>query len=145
MKKVLLLAAALGLCFSSARGEANWLTDYAKAQAEAKAAHKLLLLDFTGSDWCGWCRRLDAEVFSKPEFEDYAKKNLVLMKVDFPRGKPLSDEERKQNYQLAQKFGVQGFPTIILLNGEGEPVGLLGYTPGGPDAFIGEIKKASKG
>lgn len=148
MKRFLfvLLALALSFCaLSSARAEAAWLTDYAQAQAAAKASHKLLLLDFTGSDWCGWCRRLEAEVFSQPQFEEYAQKNLVLMKVDFPRAKPLSDEVRKQNMDLARKYQVRGFPTIVVLNGEGQTVGLLGYTPGGPGAFISELKKVPQG
>ncbi|MDQ3200547.1 MAG: thioredoxin family protein [Verrucomicrobiota bacterium] len=148
MKEIRLALLAAAFClFSlpSARAEAKWLTDFTQAQAEAKAGHKLLLLDFTGSDWCGWCKRLQAEVFSKPEFEDYAKENLVLLKVDFPRAQPLSNELRKQNYELAAKFGVQGFPTIVVLNGDGKPVGLLGYVPGGPEAFLGELKKVPQG
>ena len=137
----LLATAVCLLSVSSARAEANWSTDFAKAQAQAKAEDKLLLLDFTGSDWCGWCRVLRQEVFSQPEFEEYAKKNLVLMTVDFPRAKPLSDEVRKQNQSLAQKFEIRGFPTIVILNGDGKLVGLLGYLPGGPAAFIRELKQ----
>ena len=129
----------------SVRAEANWATDFAKAQADAKSAHKLLLVNFSGSDWCGWCKRLEAEVFSKPEFEHYAKDNLVLVMADFPRRKPLSDEVRKQNYALAERFQVEGFPTIVILNGDGKQVGQLGYMPGGPEAFIGELKKLPKG
>lgn len=130
---------------SSARAEITWLTDFQRAQEEAKASHKLLLLNFTGSDWCGWCMRLKAEVFSKPEFAEYAKQNLVLVEVDFPRAKALSSEVRKQNAALAEKYGVDGFPTIVVLTGDGKPVGLLGYMPGGPSAFIAELKKLSKG
>ena len=66
------------------------------------------------------------------------------MTVDFPRAKPLSSEVRKQNYELAQRYQVEGFPTIVILNGDGRPVGLLGYVPGGPDAFINELKKLPK-
>ena len=144
--RVFLLAiGAAVLAFSSAKAESNWLTDFHRAQEEAKAGHKLLLINFTGSDWCGWCKRLDAEVFSKQEFADYAKENLVLMTADFPRAKPLSSEVRQQNATLAQKFGIEGFPTIVLLNSEGKMVGALGYTPGGPTAFIGELKKVPKG
>ena len=138
---------AVALCavvLNSAWAESNWLTDFTKAQAEAKAGDKLLLLDFTGSDWCMWCRRLQAEVFSQPEFEEYAKKNLVLMAVDFPRAKPLTAEVRKQNASLAQKFEIEGFPTIVILNGDGKQVGLLGYVPGGPGAFIRELAKVPK-
>jgi protein disulfide-isomerase len=132
------------LAFGSARAESNWLTDFHRAQEEAKAGHKLLLVNFTGSDWCGWCKRLEAEVFSKQEFADYAKQNLVLMTADFPRAKPLSSEVRQQNATLAQKFGIEGFPTIVLLNGDGKMVGMLGYTSGGPSAFIEELKKVPK-
>jgi thioredoxin-related protein len=138
---------AVALCavvLNSARAEPNWLTDFTRAQAEAKAGNKLLLLDFTGSDWCMWCRRLQAEVFSQPEFEEYAKKHLVLMAVDFPRAKPLTAEVRQQNLTLAQKFEVEGFPTIVILNGDGKQVGLLGYMPGGPAAFIRELAKVPK-
>jgi thioredoxin-related protein len=144
IRRVFLAATLCALGLNSARAEANWLTDFAKARAEAKAGDKLLMLDFTGSDWCIWCRRLQAEVFSQPEFEGYAKKNLVLMKVDFPRAKPLSAEVSRQNVTLAQQFGLQGFPTIVILNGDGKQVGLLGYVPGGPGAFVGELEKIPK-
>jgi protein disulfide-isomerase len=144
--RVLFLAAACCvLSLSSARAEATWLTDFHRAQQEARSGHKLLLLNFTGSDWCGWCMRLQAEVFSKPEFAEYARQNLVLMKVDFPRAKSLSSEVRSQNAALAEKYEIDGFPTIVVLNEDGRPVGLLGYMPGGPSAFIGELKKLSKG
>jgi len=121
------------------------MTSYEQAQQEAKANNKLMLLDFTGSDWCGWCIKLDKEVFSKAEFKDYASKNLVLMEVDFPHAKPQSAELRKQNQELAQEYRVEGFPTIVVLNGDGRPVGTLGYMPGGPSAFIAELEKLRKG
>jgi len=133
------------LAFGSARADANWLTDFQAAQAEAKSGHKLLLINFTGSDWCPWCIRLDREVFSKPEFAQFAKDNLVLLTADFPRSKALSNEVRKQNYELAQRYSIDGFPTIVVLNSEGRQVGLLGYTPGGPTAFIEELKKLPRG
>lgn len=135
----------LGLASARAGEGANWLTDFPKAQAEARAQGKLLLIDFTGSDWCGWCKRLQAEVFSKPEFADFATKNLILMKADFPRAKPISDEVRKQNHALAERFEVAAFPTIVILNPEGKQVGLLGYQRGGPAPFIEEIRKLPKG
>ena len=130
--------------FSSARGEPSWLTDYEQAQQQAKANKKLLLLDFTGSDWCGWCIRLRREVFSQPEFQEYADKNLILMEVDFPRGKEQTGDVRRQNQHLAMQYEVQGFPTIIVLNGEGKKVGELGYMPGGPSAFISELERLRK-
>ena len=102
--------------------EALWLTNYEKAQKQAKESNRLLLLEFTGSDWCGWCGwciKLTREVFSKPEFKSHAEKNPVLLKVDFPRGKRLSDQERVQNEQLAMEFGIQGFPTLGVLDSGG--------------------------
>lgn len=141
---VVLAFALCGLLPASARAQASWLTDFRQAQAEAKAGKKLLLLNFTGSDWCIWCIKLEREVFSRPEFQDYAKDNLVLMTVDFPRAKPLSAEVRKQNEELAQKYSVEGFPTIVVLNGDGKQVGGLGYVFGGASAFVSELKKVPK-
>jgi len=143
---ILFAAAAIGFAAaSSAQAGPEWLTDYKKAQQEAKTSNRLLLVDFTGSDWCGWCIKLDKEVFSKPEFKDYASKNLVLMEVDFPRGKTQSAAMRQQNEQLAHQYQIQGFPTIVVLNGDGQAVGTLGYMPGGPSAFIAELEKLRKG
>jgi thioredoxin-related protein len=133
-----------GLPLLSAQAQPNWLTDFHEAQAAAKAGKKLLLVNFTGSDWCGWCIRLEREVFSQPEFQDYAKDNLVLLTVDFPRAKSLSTQVRMQNQELAQKYSIQGFPTIVMLNGDGKQVGELGYVPGGASAFVSELKKVPK-
>ena len=123
----------------------GWMTSYEQGQQEAKANNKLVLLDFTGSDWCGWCKLLDREVFSKPEFKEYASKNLVLVEVDFPKMKVLPDAARTQNIRLAQRFQIQGFPTIIVLNSDGQIVGELGYVKGGPTAFIEVLEKMRKG
>jgi protein disulfide-isomerase len=143
-----LLVVAL-LCVSAASGFAEgkpgWLTNYKQAQDQAKNSKKLLLLDFTGSDWCGWCIKLEKEVFSQPQFKEYASKNLVLLELDFPRRKQLSASEQSQNESLAEQHGVQGFPTIVVLNSEGKKVGELGYTPGGASAFIAELEKLRKG
>lgn len=119
----------------------GWSEDYAASLAKAKADNKLVLLDFTGSDWCGWCIKIDNEIFSKPEFQEYAKKNLELVELDFPRRKTLPANVKAQNEKLAQEYGIQGFPTIIVLNSKGKKVGELGYMPGGPSAFIAELEK----
>ncbi|MEI8108191.1 MAG: thioredoxin family protein [Verrucomicrobiota bacterium] len=131
----------LALTSTMAMAAAGWGDDYDKALAEAKAEKKIVLLDFTGSDWCGWCIKLDKEVFSQPEFKSYAKANLVLVEVDFPQGKALSDKVKAQNDKLSKQFAVRGYPTIIALNSEGKQVGQLGYMPGGPAAFIAELEK----
>jgi protein disulfide-isomerase len=97
----------------------------------------MVLLDFTGSDWCGWCIKLQKDTFSKPEFKKFAEQSLVLVELDFPRGKTQSDELKRQNEELAEKFGVQGFPTLVLLDPQGkEAARNVGYLQGGPEAFI---------
>jgi len=140
-------AASVFLAAPLARAEsAGWLSDYQKAQQEAKASNKFLLLDFTGSDWCGWCKKFDREILSQSQFKDYARENLVLVELDFPRGKPQSTELRKQNQELAQQYQVQGFPTIVVLNGDGRKVWQYdGYFPDGPGAFIALLEKLRKG
>ena len=143
--RLLAFSAALLTTSALAEGKPGWLTNYKQAQETAKTDKKLLLVDFTGSDWCGWCIKLDQEVFSKPEFKEYASKNLVLMEADFPRAKQLSATEQSQNEQLAQQYGIQGFPTIVVLNSDGKKVGEVGYTPGGPAAFIAALEKFRKG
>jgi thioredoxin-related protein len=140
----LLIAIGLTLISVTATAESSWVTDYKKAQEDAKAGKKLMLLEFTGSDWCGWCMKLDKEVFSTPEFQNYASRNLILVKLDFPRRRPQTEALKKQNEQLAQKYGIQGFPTIIVLNGQGEKVGELGYMEGGPSPFLAKLETLPK-
>lgn len=118
----------------------GWDDDYAKALARAKTEKKLVLLDFTGSDWCGWCIRLEKEVFSKSEFKNYAKENLVLVEVDFPQGKRQNAKLKAQNDKLQKEFNVQGYPTLIVLNSEGEKVGQLRYEEGGPKPFVAKLQ-----
>ena len=147
MKKSLLsllaLTAFLGIALQvqvQAAGD-DWPTDFKAALATAKAENKPVLVDFTGSDWCGWCIRLDKEVFSKQAFKDYATESLVLLEIDFPRGKEQSPELEAQNEALAAKYKVRGFPTILLLSGEGEVLGRTGYQKGGPEAYVEHIKE----
>jgi thioredoxin-related protein len=119
----------------------DWLTNFESAKAKARAENKMVLMDFTGSDWCPPCKMLKKEVFSQPQFADYAAKNLVLLEIDFPRFKKQSDEEQAANEKLAGEFGIEGFPTIVILDPRGKVVGQLGYMPGGPTAFIAALEK----
>ncbi len=134
----------LGLAIlPSAARAANWVTDLPSAQSAAKSENKMVLIDFTGSDWCGWCIRLRNEVFSQPEFDAFAAENLVLVEADFPRQKPQTSELKQANAALAERFHIKGYPTLILLDGEGNQLGTLGYRPGGPKAFISELNRLS--
>ena len=136
-----LIGTVLALVASSAMAASGWTDDYEKALEQAKKEKKNVLLDFTGSDWCGWCIKLDKEVFSKPKFKSFAKDNLVLVEVDFPQGKRLPRKTQEQNEMLKDKFGIRGFPTLIVLDADGNKVGQLGYLPGGPDAFIAKYQE----
>ena len=138
------LAAVLFLTPAFAQ-ESSWLTSFEDAKAAAKKDNKMILADFTGSDWCGWCIKLKDEVFSKPEFQTWAAKNVVLLELDFPRKTQLSDELKKQNQELAQKYGIRGYPTILFLDAEGKQVGKSGYQAGGPAAWIKSAEEQMKG
>ncbi|HEY5705395.1 MAG TPA: thioredoxin fold domain-containing protein [Terrimicrobiaceae bacterium] len=146
MKTLSLFAAAVifnaGLLLASPAPE-GWQTNYSEALAQAAKENKLVLLDFTGSDWCVWCMKLSKDIFSQPEFKEFAAKNLVLVELDFPSSKPLPDEVKAQNTALATKFGVEGFPTLILADGEGKEVARhVGYLAGGPASFIKWVERA---
>ena len=118
----------------------DWETDLKKATATAKKSGKYKLVNFTGSDWCGWCIKLDKQVFDKSEFKRYAKKNLIMVKLDFPRRNKLSKKLQKQNDELMKKYAVRGFPTILILNSEGEQVSKTGYKAGGSDVYVEHLK-----
>ena len=118
----------------------QWTTDYLAALAQAKAQHCKALLLFTGSDWCPWCIRLEKEILSTPAFLAFARSNLVLVKLDFPRSIPQPAQLVAQNQKLQRQYGIGGYPTVIVLNGDGKAVGELGYQPGGPGPFIGKLK-----
>lgn len=148
MKKLALTLIALAtLAFTQARAEEpTWLTDLPKAQAQAKADNKLVMINFTGSDWCPWCWKLRDEIFKTPEFAAYAKKNLVLVELDFPRKKELPAEQKQANKDLAAKYEIKGYPTVVVLDGAGKEVGRLGYMKEGPKAFTAKVDtyKAAK-
>ena len=129
----------------AAAEEGQWLTDLPKAQAQAKAEKKLVLMDFNGSDWCPPCKALRKNVFSSPEFTEYAKTNLVLVDVDFPRHKEQSAEQKKANEALAQKYSVEAFPTVIVLSPDGKQLKRQeGYDGEAPKDFIASLNKRKK-
>lgn len=147
VRRVLVIAVFIcGVVVSTLSAAPDWETNYKKAQEQAKSQSKLLLMEFSGSDWCGPCMLMDKEVLSRPEFTDYAKKNLVLMEVDFPRRKMQPDEVKKQNEELASRYQVEVLPTFIVLNGEGKLIWrFYGLYEDGPKAFIAELEKVRKG
>jgi len=145
--KIIMMAALIGLAAVqvTVAEETQWATYQPKAVETAKAQQKLVLLNFTGSDWCPWCIKLDKEVFDTPEFKKYAAANLVLVEVDFPNHKPQPAAVEKANRELQEKYNIDEFPTVLVLNGDGKTVGKLGYQEGGPTKFIAALEKLKKG
>lgn len=142
-----LAAVAAAVLFStSAQAAEGWSHNYKDSLAKAKAEKKLLLAEFTGSDWCPPCKKQAAEVFSQQEFKDYAAKNLVLVEFDFPRDKAKVPEDVKtQNDEMKKKFGITGFPTVIMLDGDGKELARwVGYGGGGPAGLISKIDALKK-
>jgi protein disulfide-isomerase len=118
----------------------NWENNLETAIQQAKKENKAVLVNFTGSDWCIWCKRLSSEVFQQEAFKNYAEESLILVMLDFPRSIEQSAETQSYNRNLAQKYSIQGFPTILIFDGDGKLVGQTGYLPGGPEKYIENIK-----
>ena len=125
--------------------EEVWRFDYPGALQQARKENKLVLLDFTGSDWCGWCIKFEHDVLATPQFATYANRKLQLVRLDFPRHTPQPDALKRANAVLEKQFAVDGLPTFVLVNADGKELGRqVGYLNGGPDAFIAELEKFSR-
>ena len=125
--------------------ESTSLTDLPKAEALAKSQNKIVLMDFTGSDWCPWCIKFDKEVLNTPEFQDYAAKNVVLVELDYPNKTVQSDDLKKANAALRDQYKIEGFPTLVALDKDGKEIGRqVGYAEGGPKAFIAKLESYKK-
>jgi thioredoxin-related protein len=145
MKKLVLLLTTTFAALQLQAAEGGWLTDLPKAQAQAKAEKKLVLIDFTGSDWCPPCKNLHKTVLTSPEFTAFAKDHLVLVEIDFPNGKPQSAELKAANKELAKKFEIKGYPTIIVLDANGKELfKKVGY--GGTPAkdYVADLAKLKR-
>lgn len=152
MKKISLLIVATFILFGcannnqasddSSKNGLVWHTDVEKAVEIAKKENKQVLVQFSGSDWCKWCIKLNEEVLNTKEFANFAKDNLVLVNLDFPRTIAQTDFVKNYNRMQMNKYGVQGFPTVLLLDKTGKLVLQTGYLPGGPTPYVQHIKEA---
>lgn len=122
--------------------DGKWLHSLPEGFRVARALDRPLLLFFTGSDWCGPCMQLNNEILLHKDFTDYARDNLVLVEFDFPRMKKQDEETALQNQLVQQTFGIEGYPTVVLLDNLGNPVGALGYDGSGPAEFLNTIRGA---
>lgn len=143
MKKIITLLAVI---ISTVIGsyvfaeEDIWITDFAAAKKISEEKKLPILADFSGSDWCGWCIKLEKEVFSQDEFKKFAKDNVVLFLADFPARKKQGDDVKKQNQELQKEYGIQGFPTVLLLNFKGEVLSRTGYRKGGAAEYVKHLE-----
>lgn len=145
MKKILYLILVSGfVTLSSYAQESIWHTDMGKASEIAIQEKKPLLMFFTGSDWCGWCTKLQNEVLKTSDFQEWAKENVVLVELDFPRRTKLEKDMQIQNQQLQNMFQVRGYPTIVFANpektGDGkmnlQGIGKTGFVRGGAKKWL---------
>jgi len=144
MRKIFLILLLTSAAFSVSAQEAKWETNLSNAITLSNKTHKPLFLFFTGSDWCGWCMKLQKEVFKTPEFTKWASDNVILVELDFPKRTPQSDEIKQQNGQLNNFFKVRGYPTVwitdVVKSDDGKiqfaPRGSSGYVAGGPSAWL---------
>lgn len=141
-KKYLILVFFIGLVSTQAQ-ELKWYTDVKEAVAVGNKQNKPLLLFFTGSDWCGWCMRLQKEVLTTPEFTKWAKEKVILVEVDDPRRTPQAPEIRQEYDQIRGVLGIVGYPTVYFVKGEKkddkfnlQPLGKTGYVPGGSTPWL---------
>ena len=147
MKHLVFLMVAIAACAALAKTSTpeGWTDDYDEALRWAKAQKKLVLVDFSGSDWCGWCKKLDKEVFDTEEFRKGATNEYVLLMVDTPQDQELlSEKAKKQNPKLVEKYKVRGFPTVLVLDAKGEVVFQGGYEKGGPKKYLKMLKRSVK-
>jgi len=148
----LLLSVSTLVTWSQTATTLSWYTDVSLASQAAAAENKPMLLFFTGSDWCGWCHRLQREVFNTPAFTTWASSDVILVELDFPRNKVLPQRIMEQNQMLQQQFGVQGYPTVWFVNVTKEadklnlaPLSSSGYLQGGPEVWITNAKAIING
>lgn len=120
---------------ATAPGQVQWYTNYQEAVAAAKSGNKPIVLFFTGSDWCGWCKKMESEVFSTPEFAKKVGNRFVFVDLDFPMNKTLPSGVAEQNAALKQKYGITGYPTLVVLDSNENFIAETGYRPGGGAAY----------
>ena len=126
---------------SSEESKKIWLTDVSQAIEESKVSGKPIFVFFTGKEWCSWCKKLERQVLSKEGFINYAKENLVLLELDFPRGR--RNLPQKQ-IELARKFNIKGYPTVILMDSSTKKIAKTGYEAMSPEQYVEHVKALLK-
>lgn len=141
MRNVIFLT--LFICTITKINAQEWTYDIDKAQEIATNENKLIVLVFSGSDWCAPCIKLERKIWESTEFQKLAKDSFILLKADFPRRKKnqLSEEQQKQNNLLAEKYNVEGnFPLVVVLDSAGKVKGKMGYKNLSPTQYYEQLK-----
>lgn len=142
MKSILHTLTALVATASLSLASEGWMTDWEAAKAKSKAENKPIFINLTGTDWCGWCIKVEKEVFSQKAFKEFAAANLILMEADFPKKKELPAALKKQNEELKKQYLAGGYPTMYLLDSEGKKLSEdLGELKGGTEGYIAKLKE----
>ncbi len=145
MKKTLLLVSLTWAVFQTCVAETAWLTDLPAAQKQARTENKMVLIDFTGSDWCPPCKALHKNVLTSPEFTAFAKTSLVLVELDFPNSKKQSSELKAANKKLSADYKIEGYPTLIVLDAAGKEVfRKVGYDGTAAKGYVADLAKLKK-
>ena len=134
------LALAFMATPSSFAADATWLTDFARAKSLAEHRNKPILVNASGSDWCGWCIKLSREVFEKQAFQEFADDEFILFEADFPRHKEQSEQIQVQNDKLMEDYNIRGFPTVLVLDANGDVLARTGYRSGGACKYVRHLK-----
>ncbi len=124
---------------NTASSQITWMTDFDAAKALAKAQSKPMFVFFTGSDWCPWCIKMDTQILSTPEFQQALAQKMIFVKVDFPRQTKLDKATKDQNEKLSKTYEIQGFPTVILLDSNGQKIEKLGFQAGGGAKYAQKV------
>ena len=147
MKKIILTLLFIS-SFTLTAQELKWETDINVASRLAIKQKKVIMMFFTGSDWCGWCTRLQKEVFYTDDFKKWANNNVVLLELDYPRNKVMDEKIKNQNNHLQRIFAVQGYPSVHfvkpIIAGDKldlQKLGDTGYIAGGPSIWLTEANK----
>ncbi|BAE80945.1 thioredoxin/thiol-disulfide isomerase [Chlamydia felis Fe/C-56] len=115
---------------------------YANAVEQSKKDKKYIGLFFTGSDWCIWCIKMQDQILNTPEFQQYAKDNLHMVELDFPQSNSQPEDVKQQNQALKSKYGVNGFPTLVFIDANGNEKVRMGFEYGGGDNYVKKIQAA---
>lgn len=120
----------------------QWLTSYEEATNQAKTSNRPIVLFFTGSDWCGWCNKLEEEVFDSQDFANLAADKFVFVKLDYPLYKQQDAKLNAQNKELQKKYAIRSYPTLVVLDPQDQQqIGVTGYRPGGGRQYAGHLQK----